>query len=286
VKAVRPDYSTELIPLDLYFGRATGVITLPAGEWYTLYMQAMDDQGNVVEEDVLEQVGVGEVFITCGQSNSLNFGDTLTSAENPLVVSYHPQTGAWQHCMDPQPSEKGPKVDMGDGGSIWPTVGDRLASTLHMPIGFYATGWGGASLTEFGPGTVKYERLMNALTTVGKHGTRAILWHQGETDAVFHMNTVTYKSLLLDLIFRSRTDAGWNMIWMVAKAAYHPKATREEEALIRKAQLDCCNGIDILEGPDSDELLGVNRIQNSAHFTHAGLIEHGRLWADYLLNFI
>jgi hypothetical protein len=286
VKAIRQDYSSEWISLDRFSSTASGTIRLPAGDWYTLNMKAMDENGDVVEEDTLDQVGVGEVFITCGQSNSLNFGETLTAANNSLVVSYNPQSKFWQPCVDPQPCENGPEVDMGNGGSIWPTVGDLLASELRMPIGFYATGWGGAALSEFGPGTIKYKRLFNALHTVGIKGVRAILWHQGETDAVFTPDSENYKNLLKDLINRSRQDAGWVMIWIVAQAAFHPKATKEGEALIRKAQVECCNQIDIIEGPNSDELQGDLRILNSAHFTLAGLLSHGRLWSESIGNLI
>jgi hypothetical protein len=286
VQAVRPNYSSEWVSLDLFNSTASIKITLPAGDWYTLHMKATDDSGNVIEEDILANIGVGEVFITSGQSNSLNFGESLTEAHSSLAVSYNPQNQSWQPCVDPQPCEKGPEVDMGNGGSIWPTVGDLLAGQLHMPIGFYATGWGGAALGEFGAGMIKYQRLLNALQTVGIEGVRAVLWHQGETDAVFTPDTDNYQTLLLDLIDRSRRDAGWNITWIVAQAAYHPKAKREDEALIRKAQLECCNKNDILEGPNSDTLQGDMRILNSAHFTLAGLKAHGHLWSECIRNYI
>lgn len=286
VQAIRKDYCTDWIAMDLFYSTASTKIILPAGDWYTLHMKAMDENGNVIEEDTLTNIGVGEVFITSGQSNSLNFGESLTNANCSLVVSYNPQTRSWQPCIDPQPCENGPEVDMGNGGSIWPTVGDILAGQLHMPIGFYATGWGGASLGEFGPGTIKYQRLFNALKMTGITGVRAVLWHQGETDAVFTPDCDNYRTLLLDLIDRSRKDAGWTIPWIVAQAAYHPKALREDEILIRKAQVECCNQIDILKGPNSDLLQGDMRITNSAHFTRKGLQAHGRMWAECLQRYI
>lgn len=286
VKASRPYFTSEWVNLNLSYGTATGSITLPAGDWYTLYMEAMDEAGSVVEEDMVCQIGAGEVFITCGQSNSLNFGDVLTKAESKMVVCFNPQLHKWEPCMDPQPSEAGPEADMGDGGSIWPTVGDLLSGELNMPVGFYATGWGGAALEEFRAGTVKYKRLLNAVNMVGPKGARMVLWHQGETDAVYTPDTDYYATLLIELINRIRYDCGFNIPWMVAQAAYHPKATREKEALIRKAQKLCCNGEDIIEGPDSDALQGDYRILNSAHFTLKGLQAHGKLWAEHIIKFL
>ncbi|WFR57680.1 sialate O-acetylesterase [Anaerocolumna sp. AGMB13025] len=286
IKAVRQDYISEWTDLTLYSGTASGSMTLPAGDWFTLFMEAVDETGKVVEEDKIDRIGAGEVFITCGQSNSLNFGEALTKAESNLVTCFNPRSHNWEACRDPQPCEAGPEVDMGEGGSIWPTVGDLLAEQLKMPIGFYATGWGGAALEEFGRETVKYKRLLSAVSKAGAFGVRAVLWHQGETDAVYATDTQKYKALLLDLISRTRTDSGWNIPFMVARAAYHPKAERDKETAIKTAQLLCCNGKDILEGPDSDTLQGELRIANSAHFTLPGLQAHGKLWAKALLNYL
>ncbi|ROR28274.1 carbohydrate esterase-like sialic acid-specific acetylesterase [Mobilisporobacter senegalensis] len=282
IKAFRPDYDSDWVELILNYSTAKGNISVPAGDWYRIHMQAFDENGGIVEEDTSIQVGVGEVFVTCGQSNSLNFGDTLTKSQSLDVVSFHPENHTWQLCADPQPTEYGPEVDMGNGGSIWPTVGDFLAKELHMPVGFYSTGWGGAGISEFGSDMVKYRRLLNALEFFGDNGLRAVLWHQGETDAIYNPDTQYYKNLLTDLIYRSRKDAGWEVSWVIAQAAYHPKAAREDEKLIRIAQEMCCNGKDILPGPNSDTLQGDYRILNSAHFTLKGLKAHGMLWAAEL----
>lgn len=120
----------------------------------------------------------------------------------------------------------------------------------------------------------------------GVNGVRAILWHQGETDAVYATNTESYKALLLDLINRIRKDGGYEIPWMIAQAAYHPKAEREKEAAVRKAQKLCCNGKDIVEGPDTDTLLGNMRILKSAHFTLKGLRTHGKLWVEYIIKYL
>lgn len=286
IKAIRPDYVSQWSALKLSWGTAAGCISLPAGDWFTLCMEAMDEDGEIVESEDIERIGVGEVFITCGQSNSLNFGETLTKAKSNMAVCFNPRLNGWEPCQDPQPCEPGPEVDMGNGGSIWPTVGDRLSGQLGMPVGFYATGWGGAALEEFADHTVKYKRLLNALRQFGQAGVRAVLWHQGETDAVNSTDTNRYRDLLTDLINRSRRDSGWQVPWMVAGAAYHPKADRDKEAAVKRAQLLCCNEKDVLKGPDSDLLQGDYRMLNSAHFTLSGLKAHGKLWADEILKHI
>lgn len=286
VRAESKDFSSDWVNLRLSFNNAEGNINLPGGKWYCFYTEAFNEEGGLAESGSVRKVGVGEVFITGGQSNSLNFGEKLTVEESGLVVSYDPKKDCWQSCADPQPCEPGPKVDMGEGGSIWPTLGDLLTRKLHVPIGFIATGWGGAALSEFGENTVKYNRLKNALRYTGINGVRAVLWHQGETDSVNGTTISEYETLLLNLIARSKKDAGWEVPWMVANASYHPKALREKEMAIRKAQENCCNGRTIFLGPDSDKLLEGYRILNSAHFNLDGLKEHGKLWFDSVINFI
>ena len=79
----------------VYEGTIPGV---PAGGWYKLDVQAKDTadgQGEVY--DTIGQIGVGEVFITGGQSNSCNFGGAKTTAQEDMVSAFNPKTDTWQH---------------------------------------------------------------------------------------------------------------------------------------------------------------------------------------------
>lgn len=285
VKATGKDVETPWINLELYYGRGTVKIELPCTGWYKVRMKAFDEDENVVEEDFVENIGVGEIFITGGQSNSLNFGEVLTESDDNRVLSWNTQINQWIKCKDPQPCEIGPEVDMGNGGSIWPTLGLALAKELDMPIGFLATGWGGAGIKEFGEGTIKYERIINALNTIKENGARAVLWHQGETDAVNKTTREEYEVLLKSLIYRSRRDTGLNIPWVIANASYHPKAENIDKKAILEAQRNCCNDKDVLLGPNTDNILGDNRINNSAHFNLKGLKAHGISWFEILVKY-
>lgn len=97
---------------------------VPAGGWYTLSVRAVDSQTNEDETSVtVDKIGVGEVFITAGQSNSCSFGWEKTTAESDLVSAFNPSTDKWQHCEDAQPCISG--FGQGNGyGSPWPTAGD------------------------------------------------------------------------------------------------------------------------------------------------------------------
>ena len=117
------------------------IANVPGGGWYTLIVNAGS------ESKTVEKVGVGEVFITGGQSNSCNFGGEKTTAQSDLVSAYNPNTNTWQHCEDSQPSESGFNTGNG-GGSAWPSMGDALTQKTGVPVGFVSTGVGSAKIEE------------------------------------------------------------------------------------------------------------------------------------------
>jgi hypothetical protein len=120
---------------------------------------------------------------------------------------------------------------------------------------------------------------------LGPHGFRAVLWHQGESDANQADPTRTlrgelYQQYLGQLIRDSRREAGWEMPWFVAQASYH---TPEDpgSAEIRAAQQALWKSGVALEGPDTDSLTGDFRDGGGrgVHFSGKGLRRHGSLWA-------
>jgi hypothetical protein len=61
---------------------------------------------------------------------------------------------------------------------------------------------------------------------LGPHGFRAVLWHQGESDANQKDSTRTlpgplYRTYLGNLIRDTRKDIGWEAPWFVARVSYH-----------------------------------------------------------------
>ena len=286
VKAESKEYSSDWTELACADCSGTGSLYLPAGGWYSLNFEAYDNNGNLIEENLVEKVGSGEVFVTCGQSNSINFGVEPTFCTDDRVSSWNPITRCWDFANDPQPCEEGPPIDMcSGGGSPWPTLGSLLAKEINMPVGFIATGWGGAAVGEFKKVTAKYKRLLNGLTLVGEYGARAVLWHQGETDSVLKTSEEDYRDTLLSLVSSIRNDIGWNVSWVIANAAFHPHSSTSDQEVILKAQKQCINGKDIFLGPCTDELCGDYRIEHSAHFTKKGLVTHGSMWAKSLIEY-
>ncbi|MFO0936285.1 MAG: sialate O-acetylesterase [Gemmataceae bacterium] len=282
--------------------RMEAMIDLPAGGWYQLDVRALKE-GKTVAETRVSQFGVGEVFVVAGQSNSANHGEEKQSTRTKRVSSWDGQR--WQLANDPQPGASG------SGGSFLPPLGDAIATRFDVPVGFISCGVGATSVREWLPkgipfsnpptleGNVRkkadgtweskgelFETFCKRMKPFGPHGFRAVLWHQGESDANQKDSTRTlpgkqYRESLERLIRDSRKSIGWEAPWFVAQASYHVPGD-EGSTEIRSAQASLWKDKIAFEGPDSDAIKGSFRDNQGqgVHFSGAGLREHAARWAD------
>src|SRR5262249_21117010 len=131
-------------------GKFHGELNLPAGGWYSLKIRARREDAEVAS-DTVEHVGVGEIFVVAGQSNSANYGEERQKTQSSLVAAF--DGTHWQLANDPEPGAGGTK------GSFMPSFGDAMAEHFHVPVGFVATGVGSTSVREWLPGGTVLTRL-------------------------------------------------------------------------------------------------------------------------------
>ncbi|MHB0998946.1 MAG: sialate O-acetylesterase [Armatimonadota bacterium] len=252
----------------------SSMIPVKAGGWYTVEFKATNG-GKVVAQNKVDKVGVGEVFVGTGQSNSTNCGQEQIKQTSGMVSSFSGTT--WQIANDPQP---GPH-DMTTGGSFWPAFGDAMYAKYKVPIGVAVTGHGGTNVTQWQPEDPLglFPWMMTRMHQLGPNGFRAVLWHQGESDAT--TPTDEYFTKMSILIRRSTYEARWEFPWFVAHASYH-NATNPSWPLVRAAQSKLWEEGVALQGPDTDVLMGDNRDFDGAgiHFSPKGLRAHGKMWAE------
>lgn len=273
---------------------------VPAGGWHRLEVRASQG-GGVVSTAVVEHFGIGEVFVVAGQSNSANHGEEKQKSSTGLVAA---SGGShWQLANDPQPGASG------RGGSFLPPLGDALAEEFEVPIGFVPCGIGATSVREWlpkgaqfpNPPTIErrvqkrpdglweskgeaYTVFIARMKGLGPKGFRAVLWHQGESDANQRDATRTlpgrlYRLYLEKLIRESRKELGWKPPWFVAQVSYHVPGD-EADPDIRAAQASLWKDGIALEGPDSDAIKGRFREREGqgVHFSGPGLREHASQW--------
>ncbi len=245
------------------------------GGWYDIDVRTLSN-GIPVSTSRVERVGVGEVFIMCGQSNSANHGKPAQSPPDDCVNVLNLNNGRWSLATDPQPGASGA------GGSPWPDFGTFLARRTGTPVAVISVGQGATTVAQWLPNGALYQRILhahNALKPTG--GFRAILWHQGESDSLAATDAATYASRLTTIIDQSRADTGFMVPWGVALASYHPSASATNKAVIIDGQkLVISNRVAVFQGAETDSFHTNNWLHDSVHFNDLGLRDHGRQWME------
>jgi hypothetical protein len=299
----------ERLSLDPQTRSFHGELLADAGGWYRLELR-VQSKGQVVAAVEVRHVGVGEVFVIAGQSNATNYGEVKQQTRTGMVAAY--SSAGWTLANDPQPGVQ----DNSKNGSFIPAFGDALQEKYHVPIGVAAVGHGSTSVRQWLPkgerfdvpptmgkfvhreepegwasdGTL-YDGVMKVVEQFGHRGFRALLWHQGESDAhqsaEHNISADLYAGMLTQIIRASRQQAGWDFPWFVAQVSYHTPADPSCPE-IRDAQKSLWQAGIALEGPDTDHLTGDNRQSGGkgVHMSDKGLQAHGRSWAEKVAAYL
>ena len=283
----------QLLQIEPSTGEFRADLETAAGGFYAVEVRELRGRRQVAKVSV-PHVGVGEVFVVSGQSNSTNYGEVRQVTETGMVAAFDGE--AWRLANDPQPGVQ----DNSTKGSFIPPFGDALYRRYRVPIGIASVGHGSTSVRQWLPagenvevmptmgkyvvrgpdgsltsdGTL-FDGMMARIAQLGPHGFRAVLWHQGESDShqprEHEITADTYRSMLEKVILASRKQAGWEIPWFVALATYHTPADTSCPP-IREAQRSLSQSGITLEGPDTDTLTSAYRQDNGAgtHMNDAG----------------
>ena len=266
-------------------GRFGGNIPLTSG-WHNLTLTGNSDPTDRLG---IDKLGVGEIFLTAGQSNSANHGFPCQQTVSGNVTSLGLE--GWQIADDPQP------VATGEGGTPWPLLGDLLNRKLMVPIGLASVGVGGTAVWQWDPSAENslYLRLQQALQQLRSSQSisspadtacaRAVLWHQGESDTVAGTSATAYADGMEQIIRQSWVDAGRQIPWFIAEVSYiGPDHTQQQRAVIEGQQELVSRGV-AFAGPTTDDLIGERYRYDGVHFGQAGLESHAERWADCLSSY-
>jgi hypothetical protein len=175
--------------------------------------------------------------------------------------------------------------DGSSGGSPWPKFGDLLQRSLGVPVAIASVGHGNSSIFDWQPGAepggrgigkALYPALRDRLESLGP--VRAVLWHQGETDAREAVGEDEYVDAFIRLRTGLRDDTGLDPPWVVANATFLTENTADAMEPIRRAQQRLWAEGLALRGPDTDQLQGALRKWDRVHFSRSGLGVHAELW--------
>lgn len=225
-------------------GIFSGTITLVGG-WYSLEVRGISD-GKVIGRDILTRFGVGEVFLIAGQSNAQGLkkypGPSATDDRVLYISNYN--NDSVDRLTDPTAPEfsklaQGLEIisPRGQSAWCWGILGDLLVAKLNVPVVFINAAWEGTSIENWASSAqglptknmyggfvyapqMPYANLrIAARNYVNQFGLRAILWMQGETDALYKTPAANYSRDLQFIMNRLGSETGKRITWVIARTS-------------------------------------------------------------------
>ncbi len=180
---------------------------IPAGGLYTILSTYSDsprayEQG--IRGDVAVHIGVGDLYVIAGQSNSAGFAKTPGGQAPELGIHLFRNSCRWDVAFDPMNevtnTAHSENAEAGvPGQSPYLAFARTLKRELGYPIGLIQTSVGGSPLSAWNQ-RENGVLFRNMIRTIGLCGgaVRGILWYQGETDAFGEQETSSYVERFCD----------------------------------------------------------------------------------------
>jgi sialate O-acetylesterase len=168
---------------------------IPAGGLYRLETRFHAHDNPAAEwslrGDMRHCLGVGDVWIIAGQSNSAGYGRGAYHDPAELGVHLFRNNGLWALATHPMNESTDTSHSVNREGanpshSPYLNFGRVLKHALGYPIGLVQTALGGSPLRRWNPGEQgEADLLANMLQCAQQAGgaVKGVLWYQGETDA-------------------------------------------------------------------------------------------------------
>ncbi len=143
--------------------------------------------------DIVYHVGVGDLYVIAGQSNSAGYGKDYIYDPCELGVHILKNSGKWNLAVHPlQDSTGAPEnpVNMdgaNTGHSLYLSFAKYLKRELHYPIGLIQTAKGGTGIDEWSPENGPlYANMMDRIRLAGGK-VKGVLWYQGCSDTLVEL---------------------------------------------------------------------------------------------------
>lgn len=167
-------------------------VTIPTGGLYRVEtILSLDEKRAALEwsfrGDMIRHLGVGDVYVIAGQSNSAGYGRDSVYDPPELGIHLLYNNGNWDIASHPMNDSTGTIHEVNaeranSGHSPYLSFARRLKQVLNYPIGLVQCSLGGTSLGDWS--TDKAEGLYaNMIQTIrSQNGVKGILWYQGCSD--------------------------------------------------------------------------------------------------------
>lgn len=291
-------------------GNFLGTLPNIKGGWYRLEVRAI--QNNVqLGEISTKKVGVGEVIVAAGQSNTQ--GEFANDIEKKIFYKAIDDRVNCVNLLDYgfESTFKYPEISHLDANSViaptgkhswcWGPLGDLIAKKWDVPVIFFNAAIGDSNISAWRAGAeyskTEFDDLHNPPYDFTKGmpfiylqktlnyycslmGIRTILWQQGETDNGIYLEgsgntSEIFAQILRKVIGYSRSYTDKDISWVVAKSSLQKinNETRLNSILINGQQqvIDTPN-FNVFEGPNTDLIQpSIEQRADGVHFWGEGL---------------
>ncbi len=243
------------------------------------------------------QVGIGDVYVIAGQSNAsgraLNPQSYVPSGVSASLFGNDEQ---WRNLTDPTDStvnqvdaisneesdHNAVRASQGrPGGSYWPILASHILANERVPVAFIPCALGDSSIAMWQPNArdrsdrrTLYGSMVARAKAVG--GVRAVLWHQGETDAHALMPEQAYRKALAALAAAVHADLGVRLVPAKLQSGGTIAPQSAIDAINTAIGAEWADDANVARGPDLSTLFvddGFAHIRSDENMSAAG-----RLW--------
>ena len=167
---------------------------IPTGGTYRLETCLMEKDRQGIERlrrgDMIHHLGVGDLYIIAGQSNSSGYGRGCIFDPPEIGVHLLRNSGRWDLATHPMNESTktihNENTETGNPGhSPYLSFAKMLKRELGYPIGLIQASKGGSSINRWNPSEVGdlYECMLNIIKLQGGK-IKGILWYQGASEAI------------------------------------------------------------------------------------------------------
>lgn len=201
------------------------------------------------------------VVLTAGQSNAANAG---SDPSGPFPGVFNLYGGRFHQARDPLLGASG------QGGSVWIRFSRKVIEAgLYQQVVIVPVAIGGTRIAHWVPGGELSHRIPAAIAQCKALGLGIthVIWHQGESDTQYGTSQTAYAKALRAVIGQIRAN-GVPAPVMVCRAArmrdiYGPQIIKAQEEVISSTS-------GVIAGPNTDDLIGVDKRFDDLHFNGAG----------------
>lgn len=201
-------------------------LTIPAGGLYRLESCLADSTDEVLEwatrGDMRYHLGVGDLYVIAGQSNSAGYGKDSFYDPPELGVHLCRNSMRWDlavHPMNDSTDIAHPANLEGanPGASPWLSFAKTIHRETGLPVGLIQTSLGGSPLSRWNPrqeGDL-YQSMLETVRNLGGK-IRGVLWYQGCSDTD-EEESKTYEERFSQMVTAFRQDMAEEVSWLTVQ---------------------------------------------------------------------